>query len=371
MTNELESYRRENKRLKYLLQDLLDKASANEKVHQKFAQFELQLLASESLTQFIDLLLNEFADQFNIDSISIDLFDPEDISRELLSDSYIAAMSNKLRFHNQLSSIPDVQQLKQVVLCDARKIENRNLFMDVTGIASAARLPLSRHNFVFGSINLGSNDPNRFSQGMATHFVNHLASIISVCIENVLNQEQLRMLSLVDVLTRVKNRRCFNQTLSKEVARAQRLQQPVSCLFIDLDHFKQVNDTYGHQAGDRALKQVASCVQDLLRKTDLLARFGGEEFVVLLPNTDADKALHTAERIRRKVENLMIRSDQMEFTVTTSIGVSTCSNLQTIAIDQLEMVERSLIHHTDNAVYQAKENGRNQVRFQDFGMLAG
>jgi two-component system, cell cycle response regulator len=121
---------------------------------------------------------------------------------------------------------------------------------------------------------------------MATNFIEWLAAVASVCLENVANNERLKHIGLTDALTGVHNRRYFDQRLREEVDRALRKGQPLSCLLVDVDHFKHVNDKHGHLIGDAVLREVAEQIKDQLRLSDAMARYGGEEFAVLLVQTD-------------------------------------------------------------------------------------
>lgn len=154
-----------------------------------------------------------------------------------------------------------------------------------------------------------------------------------------------------DPLTQIANRRALDQELPRLVAEAQATGAPLSVLALDIDHFKAVNDTYGHAAGDVVLKAVAQKAAGLLRSEDLIARAGGEEFVVLLPGTPMHMALQIAERIRSGIEALPFSQGAMRFTVTMSIGVA-----------QLTAKEQGAdaLARADAALYQAKHGGRNQ-----------
>lgn len=155
-----------------------------------------------------------------------------------------------------------------------------------------------------------------------------------------------------DPLTQVANRRALDQELPRLVAEAQATGEPLAVLALDIDHFKVVNDTYGHAAGDVVLKAVAQKAASLLRSQDLLARSGGEEFVALLPATPTHMALQIAERIRLGIEALPFSQGAVRFTVTMSIGVA-----------QLEGKEagEDALARADAALYQAKHGGRNQA----------
>ncbi|WP_416396389.1 7TM diverse intracellular signaling domain-containing protein [Allohahella sp. A8] len=166
----------------------------------------------------------------------------------------------------------------------------------------------------------------------------------------------LRNLSSLDGLTGVHNRRAFDERFDLEWRRSQRNGTLLSLLLIDIDHFKKLNDSAGHLAGDECLRQVADCIKDSIRRPpDFCARFGGEEFVVILPETDAPGAVHTANRIRRSIESLDIRFNEHSLKLTASIG---CCSLVPQADDDLH----SLIECADKALYAAKGDGRNLVK---------
>ncbi len=170
------------------------------------------------------------------------------------------------------------------------------------------------------------------------------------------NQE-LRLLSVTDGLTRAYNHRHFQERLRTEYARASRHGEPLACVMIDLDHFKRINDTYGHPIGDRVLVWLVGILKDGVRSEDLVARYGGEEFVLLLPNTDAERARSLAERLRKRIasEPVPLAPGDGRLRVTVSMGV---------ADYQPGKVDRSpddLLRAADEALYRAKAHGRNRV----------
>jgi diguanylate cyclase (GGDEF)-like protein len=169
-------------------------------------------------------------------------------------------------------------------------------------------------------------------------------------------QAALVRLAATDPLTGLSNRRVLDNRLDEEWRRARRTGQPLSALFIDIDHFKQFNDTYGHASGDEALSAVAECIAATVRRAvDVVARYGGEEFAVILPDTPAEGALNVAEKIRRKVQSQdVIRSDGAIVAVTVSVGCATCVPAEGAhALDLLAAADRQL--------YAAKAAGRNRV----------
>ena len=228
-----------------------------------------------------------------------------------------------------------------------------------TRARSIALLPLVRYDELIGSLNLGSKDPERFLEGSATDFLQRLATIVAICLENATNHERLKRVGLTDSLTGVNNRRFFDQRLGEEVARARRSQEPLACLFLDIDRFKGINDTYGHRVGDRVLIEAASLIREQLRSTDVLGRYGGEEFSALLVNATQDKAMEIAERIRSAIEVHRFPWDDGEpLKATISIGVSSLEPGP--SSDNASQAE-NLVDRADQALYVAKNSGRNRV----------
>lgn len=168
-------------------------------------------------------------------------------------------------------------------------------------------------------------------------------------------QAALERLAMHDGLTGLANRRCFDDTVQAEWQRAQRQQLPLSLLMVDVDNFKQYNDSHGHMKGDDCLRRVAGAVASEMRSNDLVARYGGEEFAVILPNQSLKGAAIVAERIRHRVERLRLPSDHAGTPcVTVSIGAAT-------ALPGVGTELAQLIHTADSALYRAKHLGRNRI----------
>jgi diguanylate cyclase (GGDEF)-like protein len=173
----------------------------------------------------------------------------------------------------------------------------------------------------------------------------------------VVAEGELRRLALTDALTGLANRRSLDQRLAAEWHHAQRAAEPLSLLFIDIDHFKQFNDTYGHAAGDEVLGVVAQRIASATRRaTDVVARYGGEEFVVILPDTAADGAARMAEKVRKRVETASVQHAGAPWgCVTVSVGCVTCR-------PPIGGSAGQLLAAADQLLYEAKEAGRNQVK---------
>lgn len=169
---------------------------------------------------------------------------------------------------------------------------------------------------------------------------------------------KLEELSVMDALTQLANRRKFMDVARHEWAVAERYEQHLSMMIIDVDNFKQVNDTYGHSAGDEVLMEISKRMQQGLRETDLLARLGGEEFGLIMPNTSVDHALHLAERLRKAIVQTAAQTQEHQISVSVSIGVSQG------VLDEKDSFQQ-LFNRADNALYHTKRNGRNKVRASD------
>lgn len=168
---------------------------------------------------------------------------------------------------------------------------------------------------------------------------------------------RVRELASTDEVTGLRNRRFVLERLSDEVGRSHRYLRPLSCILFDVDHFKQVNDTLGHEAGDRVLAAVAAAVQQGCRSSDVVARHGGDEFLVLLPETGPEAAAALAERLRLAVEALPVEYRQRKLAVTCSFGVSSLSGQGEPQPEEAD----HLLRRADDALYAAKRQGRNSV----------
>ena len=214
-------------------------------------------------------------------------------------------------------------------------------------------MPLTAGQETFGCLALLCEPGYRMGKDQVETFrsaVNHLG----LALRNALTFKEVKLRADRDGLTRIYNRHSFEERLVYEIKRRRRYNHDLSLLMFDLDHFKQVNDTYGHKAGDIVLRKVGEILTETFRNTDLPARYGGEEFVVLLPHTSERAAWKLAERVREAIESTRFHYDGHDFTVTASIGVS---SVEAGALTK----DDDLIVKADKALYEAKHNGRNMV----------
>ncbi|HYL80466.1 MAG TPA: diguanylate cyclase [Candidatus Acidoferrum sp.] len=222
------------------------------------------------------------------------------------------------------------------------------------GYRSFLAIPLIVQERALGCMNLYLTDPHEFDDD-EIQILSTFASQAAISIENARLFEEARQLAITDELTGLANHRQFYQQLTREVQRAHRYGRPLTLLMLDVDHFKEYNDRYGHLAGDHALRDLAYVMRCNARNVDILARYGGEEFAIILPETDLKRATFQAERIRAAVAAHPFRSKDPSFrgVLTVSIGVTAL----TPAIRTIE----ELVHDADQAMYLAKTRGRNRV----------
>ena len=165
--------------------------------------------------------------------------------------------------------------------------------------------------------------------------------------------EEIYRLMTTDGLTQVYNKRYFLELLEKEISRAIRYGRSLSLIMFDIDHFKQINDTYGHLAGDAVLKQLAQVIKAKIRREDIIGRYGGEEFGIILPEINKHNAIRTAEKIRRLVESTVFMFEDTLIPVTISLGVA--------SLEDEPLTPEELIKRADSKLYEAKRSGRNRV----------
>ncbi|MEN9518502.1 MAG: hypothetical protein RLZZ381_1090 [Cyanobacteriota bacterium] len=215
-------------------------------------------------------------------------------------------------------------------------------------------IPMIARSNTLGMIYLRFDTPEPIGE-LIQELSKTVAQNIAMSFASLELQEQLRYQSLRDPLTRLYNRRYLEESLGKELDRAQRKQQFIGIIMIDIDHFKNFNDTYGHSVGDLVLKEVGNYLLSQIRQYDLACRYGGEELVIVMPDTTIGDTVMRAEEIRVGIKQLNLKYDEQEIeSITVSIGVS-CFPDDGITSEQL-------IQAADKALYQAKEEGRDRVK---------
>ena len=361
----------ENQALRARMAYLLEQVERNHDIMCRHQAFDLEIVSASTFPELIGTIFRTLPVISDLDGVTLSLLDEDDeivLVMEKLGVDF-SAFPQLLFVHAVAelgfaapqpvaegeAALPPLPLLGQF---DAAVHGPR--FPGIDALRSVALVPLLRNKRLIGSLNLASSDVTRFTPALGTDFIKHMASIIAICLENVISNEMLKYIGLTDSLTGVYNRRYIDRRLLEEIARARRQNYCISCMYIDIDHFKLVNDTHGHQGGDEVLREVATRIRTELRRSDALGRFGGEEFVVLLIDASLDSATFVAERIRASIAGTMFDlPGSAQAWVSVSIGVASLE--ADAALLPIETVAQQLVAHADQALYQAKAAGRNKV----------
>lgn len=341
---------------------LSDEYQRNLKILRRSHERELTLLNAEDIAALFRKMTRGLRDSYGLDKVTVVLADPDHDVRHLIgAGGGDPDELPDLRFVEALTGLaPQYVALRRPWLGPYKASDHSLLFPGESGINSIAMIPLIHKGTLLGSINFGSSDASRFTRDHATDFFAHLGAIASFALENVVNRARLQRSGFTDVLTGWNNRRYLQVRLAEELARARRDANTLVCLMLDIDHFKNVNDTYGHPAGDAVLRELAQRIESQVRVSDIAARYGGEEFVVLLPGTETESGTLLAERIRRAVSAKPIEiGGGNSVTITVSIGIASIAPERDA--DDLKTAGESLLARADVALYSAKSAGRDQV----------
>lgn len=345
--------------LRRQLEFLTTQARDNEQVLRRFQQCELALIGSVGFAALFEGLFHHTRRLLRLAGVSLVLLDGDfELRRTLETLEVDPAEFPDLVFADDLGGLERLLGPRRSPWLGPFDPALHGGLFSGGSPRSCAVLPLLRRERLMGVLTLGAREPQRYAPGLGTDFLMHLAAVAAVCLENATYSERLKHLGITDALTGVHNRRYFEERLGEEIARAARKGEPLACLLLDIDRFKHVNDAYGHQEGDRVLREAASRIKRELRLTDALARYGGEEFAVLLGGTDEDLARHIAERVRRAIGGTPFRlMHGEEIPITLSAGVAVLRP----GPGSSEAAARDLVQRADRALYHAKQGGRDRV----------
>jgi diguanylate cyclase (GGDEF)-like protein len=337
----------------------------NERIWAGFRQIELAMIGARSFAEVLQSIARPIPTLFpDIACVTLACLDPEHELTRLLREqptdepagSFIVLTAEQLQALFGGTARPVLGQ------CD--RARQQLLFPAYPErLGSVAIIPLQLRGELVGTLNQGSLDAAHFHRSFATDLIEHLAAVTAMCLDNAVNYERRRLDGLTDALTGVANRRFFERRLHEETERWRRQHAPLSCLLLDVDRFKQVNDRYGHRTGDRVLRQVAELFRRELRSGDILARYGGEEFVLLLPDTPLEEAREIAERLRQKVAAMILPLAELKesLCVTVSAGVAGLATAPGAPDQPGAAIGAWLIEQADAALYRAKRSGRNRI----------
>jgi diguanylate cyclase (GGDEF)-like protein len=225
-------------------------------------------------------------------------------------------------------------------------------------VESYTGAPIRIRQRTVGFINLESATPGFFNFDHAER-LQAFADQAAIAIDNARLYAEVEELAVTDALTGVFNRRGLFQLGEREVERAQRFKHPLAIVMLDIDHFKKVNDAYGHPNGDRILAALAQCCVKQIRSIDVMARYGGEEFIILLTETETTQAVNLAERLRQVIEKMRVPIESEEGSAALAVQVTVSLGVAGFTPEMTHL--KNLIQRADQALYAAKREGRNRV----------
>ncbi len=308
-----------------------------------------------SLEQISSVLIDRLPSVFSIDYFTLFLYDQDKRKLNLMCHNHPEIESS---FSISLSSSP----IMEAAVLRGQYIREQDF--STSSYYRGADNPLFKKGYfvsiplmiekeVVGVLNINDVDQDSFNVG-DLGFILNLSELIAMSISNAVSYEQTKKLAVTDGLTGISNRPNMEQSLLSEFERSKRYNSPLSIVLLYVDHFKDVNDSYGHQKGDEILVTFASVLKKFCRANDTAARYGGEEFLMILPQSNAQGAFKIAERIREELMQMSFVGNDSKFSVTTSCGVAELNRDYMKNTDQL-------INVADNAMYEAKNSGRNKT----------
>jgi len=338
------------------IKHILDQSLIETTIMNEFRNLSEFVLTSSLLKEELLSLLASILD-YNIAGV---FFNDKDekvdrtVSFELIgvdaNKDLLEKLSNKFFLEllpSEYSKSPDAFKYEVIKKAD---ISPGTVIINPAELESAFISPIIYDDKILGGICLYSNEKEKFKPSKLLKIV---LEELRILMRIKWLYSETKFLTITDSLTSLYNRRYFQQALGREFARAKRYNLPLSIVMFDIDHFKKVNDLYGHQFGDKVISGIAKQIKDSIRRTDYICRYGGEEFVLILPETTSSNAVIPIERIREKIESNYFSYNNEDIIVTISAGISSI---------ELKMTsENELVKKADESLYKAKENGRNRV----------
>jgi diguanylate cyclase (GGDEF)-like protein len=322
----------------------------NEIVAKRFHRIETSILSILNFKNFFERLLTIIGNTLEVPYVWISIIEESAIARQLkeMADSEI--VMNRTCFVSRNTFFSITNHRVKPLLANRQLDRFRTILPDqpLWGIGSIAMAPISLDGIIVGSLNQADTTTSRFHPGMDTELLEGLALKISLCLSNVTAHERIKYMAFHDPLTGLLNRRVMEKILEREFQRSQRYRSDLAVVFLDLDKFKAINDSFGHDQGDAALIHVADALVANKRTMDVAVRFAGDEFVVILPETDQFKARQYIDRVRLYLDRHPVMTAQNRFYVRLSSGVAS-------ALEEGISSFKELLKRADDRLYGAKK----------------
>jgi len=329
---------------------LLETLRENEEIAGKFFEIEVGILSILDFSDLFVRVLSEIREKFGVPFVWISLVDSSEISDLIQTLTSSKSLRERLNIIDRKTFLRLIGNKTSPLLLNGELRPYYPMLPpgQMKFIRSLAISPITLHGQIIGSLNQADFSPLRYRPGMDTRLLEQLAVKVSICLSNVTAHERLKRLAVRDPLTGLLNRRVMETVLNREFRRARRYRTPLSLAFIDLDDFKIVNDRYGHECGDSFLKYVAARLMEMTRDIDVVARYAGDEFVIILPGTPAEEAHKLLARLQRHFgQHPMCRRE-------TAIPVSMSFGVASVADPGISTPE-SLLREADSKLYCHKK----------------
>ncbi|WP_027340366.1 sensor domain-containing diguanylate cyclase [Halonatronum saccharophilum] len=337
---------------------LIEKAKIFEKMERNVAGLSTLQRTSNTinstldLNEVIDMTVDVIMGTMGVSMAGLFLLEGKDKKLVLASSSGVPMNEEKRKIiYGAKRLAGDTINKGEFLITDNIDKNIREKF-DSINLMSVVSIPLKVRGRIIGAITAAQIGFKRNFKEADRKFLETLANQIAIAIDNASMYKQMEELATRDGLTKLYNHSYFQESLSQEIDKAQRYERDLSLIIMDIDNFKDFNDTYGHQVGDEVLKNLARLLEDQARNSDIVARYGGEEFVIILPETNKEGAFVMGQRINKEVRNMVVRYDELNLKVTISIGAASFSS---------EMSQKDLISAADNALYKAKAEGKDRT----------
>lgn len=336
------------------LESVLERIRENERIARKFFEIEVSILSILDFKDLFERLLSEIREKFGIPCVWISLVDRSEISDLIQVLAASKDLKERLNVIDRRAFLDLIGNRTTPLLVngDLRPYYPLLPKGQLNFIRSLAVSPISLHGEIIGSLNQADLSPLRYRPGMDTQLLEQLAVKVSICLSNVIAHERLKWLAVRDPLTGLLNRRIMESVLKREFKRAQRYKSPLSLAFLDLDDFKIINDRYGHECGDALLQYVSGELTEVTRDSDVVARYGGDEFVIILPGIPAEEAHKLLQRLQQHFREKPMRFKDELVPIPISFGIASTTDREVASPE-------SLLRVADAMLYAIKKNKKS------------
>jgi diguanylate cyclase (GGDEF)-like protein len=342
------------------IKEIIETLNQNQELAEKFFEIETSILSILNFKDFLERLLTEIQDKMEIPYVWIALIEESDFAEMLQKSATSEIVKERTSLIERTIFLKVINNKTEPILVNNDLTAFHALIprQYKHHIRSLAIAPLTLDGGIIGSLNQGDNSKSRYGPDMDATLLKRLATIVSICLSNVMAHEKLNFLASRDSLTGLLNRRVLEQIVKREFDRAVRYKTPLTIVFLDVDDFKMVNDLYGHDAGDIVLKYVATQLLSMTRASDVVARFAGDEFIIILPNTPVDEASEFTTRLQTFFINHPLDFEGIPIRISVSHGLS---HLEDGAYDAM-----SLLKKADKMLYRAKMEKNTRHSYLSF-----